>query len=367
MIIFEDLESRRQVRVMKGNFADVMAASFALPGIFEPARFEGYTLIDGGITNLVPTSAARDYSRAVVVSATMYDKAMKFSNPFTVINRAIDIGKTRNAIQELVDLKPIIIRNDVENISYMEFSRPRGIIARGYTSAQAMLPEILSIAGQVAPDPALLEKNALYAPLVQKAIDDFAKGNDPPNIPDTLVVPTIRIADEPAGEGSFDLGRRYIGFRALRRDGAITTGVGLDFSLGVDPSHAWGLVFQASARPRGGFFARVESRLSGAWRPISSGIPLEPRSIEIAGKTGFVFGGGNLLGSVFAGAEFGVNFLPSDMQWRAFSGFSARTHKLRPRRRRFQPGLVCGLAEQRRPGVERLASPRAYPLQSGFA
>ena len=87
MIIFEDLKSRRQVRVMKGNFADVMAASFALPAVFEPVRIDDYLLIDGGITNLVPASAAYDYSRKVIVSVTMYDKAMKFSNPLTVINR----------------------------------------------------------------------------------------------------------------------------------------------------------------------------------------------------------------------------------------------------------------------------------------
>ncbi len=330
MIIFEDLKSRRQVRVMKGNFADVMAASFALPAVFEPVRIDDYLLIDGGITNLVPASAAYDYSRKVIVSVTMYDKAMKFSNPLTVINRAIDIGKTRSAVQGLVDLKPVIIRNDVESVSYMEFSRPHGIVSRGYVSAQAALPEILAVAEPTPPDPVLLKKNAEYGPLVEAAIDDFVKGNEPPNLPQTIVIPVFRLADDVAGDTGFDLGRRYFGFRAIRRDGILSSGVGLDFSLGDDPSHAWGLVFSASARPVGGFFARIDGRLSGAWRPVSIGLPLDPRHLDLAGKSGFVFGSRHLVFSAFAGGEYGIPFATGIPEWRVFSGLSARTHKVRP-------------------------------------
>lgn len=61
LVTMEDLESRRHVQIASGDFSRILTAAFALPGIFEPARIGGATLIDGGITNLIPASDAAEF------------------------------------------------------------------------------------------------------------------------------------------------------------------------------------------------------------------------------------------------------------------------------------------------------------------
>lgn len=144
LVTAEDLESRRRAYLASGDFATALTASTALPVIFEPVRIGGMTLIDGGIANLVPVALAAEFSNAVIVSVALSDRPQDFSNPITIVNRAIDIGKTRAALEDLSASGFPIIRNDVESMSFMAFADPAPAIARGEASAGAAMPSILA-------------------------------------------------------------------------------------------------------------------------------------------------------------------------------------------------------------------------------
>ncbi|TXT41751.1 MAG: NTE family protein, partial [Spirochaetes bacterium] len=131
IVTAEDLKTRRQVEMAQGDFSRIMATTFAMPAIFEPVPLGDFLLIDGGVTNIVPLEIAARYSKNLIVSTALYDKAMTFDNPLSVINRAIDIGKTRAGMRNLLQAKPMVIRNEVEDISYMEFATPGRIIEIG--------------------------------------------------------------------------------------------------------------------------------------------------------------------------------------------------------------------------------------------
>jgi NTE family protein len=144
IVVGEDLKSRRQVQFASGNFSKIMAMTFAMPAVFEPVALDDYLLVDGGSTNIIPVGIAKKYTGRIIVSTTLYDKKTPFGNPINVINRAFDIGKTRTGMIDLENSGAFVIRNRVEQISYMQFDGPEAIMRSGENSAKEALPSILA-------------------------------------------------------------------------------------------------------------------------------------------------------------------------------------------------------------------------------
>ncbi len=69
----EDLKTKRQIILSKGNLVEILKASFALPFYFEPVNIENFKLVDGGITSLIPIRSFIDILPVMVVSSTFYD------------------------------------------------------------------------------------------------------------------------------------------------------------------------------------------------------------------------------------------------------------------------------------------------------
>lgn len=138
MIICQDLVTKREVRIMEGDFSDILIAAFAIPVYFPPVEYRGHLLVDGGIVTLAPISVAFDYSDTVIVSTTFYDnEGLNLKNPLIIINTAFDIGKRERAAADLRAYadKMIWIRCAVENYSFMDFSASEELATIGYQSA----------------------------------------------------------------------------------------------------------------------------------------------------------------------------------------------------------------------------------------
>jgi NTE family protein len=139
IVINEDLVTKRQIHISEGDYYTVLRGSYALPVYFPPVEYRGHLLLDGGVTNIVPVDLAYEYSDSVIVSTTFYDvDTLNLKNPLTVLNVSLDIGKRRRGVEELkrsLD-KVIWIRNDVEDVSFMEFSKADYLSQKGYESAK---------------------------------------------------------------------------------------------------------------------------------------------------------------------------------------------------------------------------------------
>lgn len=139
MVICEDLVKKREIRITEGDFYTVMEAAYALPVYFSPVEYKDRLLIDGGISNLVPLSAAYEYTDQVIASTTFYQNPdLNLKNPLTILNVSMDINKSRAGIQQIKDYKPLLIRCDVEQFSFMDFSSIKEISDAGYQSAKEM-------------------------------------------------------------------------------------------------------------------------------------------------------------------------------------------------------------------------------------
>ena len=148
IVITEDMVTKRQVHICSGDFYTVMQASYALPVYFPPVEYKGHLLLDGGITNLVPAKLAYEYADEVIVSSTFYDiDTLNLKNALTILNVSIDLGKRRNGVHELKGVldDAIWIRNAVEDVSFMEFSKVEELAKKGYASAKQQEEKIAAL------------------------------------------------------------------------------------------------------------------------------------------------------------------------------------------------------------------------------
>lgn len=66
-----EMKSGREVWITKGPILPAARASCALPGVFPPVKFEGRWMLDGGLVNPVPVSAARALGADVVIAVNL--------------------------------------------------------------------------------------------------------------------------------------------------------------------------------------------------------------------------------------------------------------------------------------------------------
>ncbi len=159
-----DLYTGQEAPLDRGNVLEAVRASIAIPGLFTPAIVGDRTLVDGGLTNPIPVSAARrlganyviavDIVRAPTPPATSPPKAPRYrlQRPTSEI-----AGRLFDALESLRSGgKPARDR----------FARPR----------RAELPNLFEVFGN-------------SARIVQRQIADMRLEKDPPEV---LIEPAVQ-------------------------------------------------------------------------------------------------------------------------------------------------------------------------------
>jgi NTE family protein len=63
-----DIQTGREIWLREGPLAKSIRASVAIPGVFSPERVDDHWLIDGGVVNPIPVSAARALDTDIVIA-----------------------------------------------------------------------------------------------------------------------------------------------------------------------------------------------------------------------------------------------------------------------------------------------------------
>ena len=142
IVVCEDLRSMKQVILCRGDLLTVLQAAIALPVWFDPVKLDKLVLLDGGISNLVPLEPFVELADATVSSTAFYSRELSSLDALTVLNMGINIGKSRNAVEEIKEHDPFLIRNDVESYTYMGWSQLEIIIRSGYDSCDRRIEEL---------------------------------------------------------------------------------------------------------------------------------------------------------------------------------------------------------------------------------
>lgn len=67
-----ELRTGHEIWLSSGPLVEAMRASYALPGVFEPVRWDGRVLVDGALVNPVPVSVCRAYEQRLVLAVNLH-------------------------------------------------------------------------------------------------------------------------------------------------------------------------------------------------------------------------------------------------------------------------------------------------------
>ena len=231
MIVSEDLLSKRQIRICSGDFYTAFTASYAMPVFFSPVKFDGYLLTDGGVANIAPLNAAYDYTDRNIVSTTFYSgKSTNINNPITVLNTAMDIGKRREGMENILAHPDAVwIRCNVEDFSFMEFSAGRKMADHGYASAAEHEEEINALASSSSGISAsMLEKRRVFDEKIDRVIEDY-RAQSHITVHRPASYPSLWFLSDPSGV--------LAGWKYASGDCALSAGAGFSFRLNTRNSY----------------------------------------------------------------------------------------------------------------------------------
>ena len=143
-IVTTDILSGRRVVIAEGNMAAALRASSAVPLAFSPVIRDSMLLMDGGLTANVPVAVARGESCAVVVAVNVTSPlwpAAQLDNPVRLMDQVIAIGIAARKAEESRSAD-VLIQPDLTGYVNTDFSVIDSLIARGYRSTMAAVPQI---------------------------------------------------------------------------------------------------------------------------------------------------------------------------------------------------------------------------------
>lgn len=143
-IIATDILTGEKVVFDKGSIADAVMASMSVPGVFQPFELNGKMLVDGGITENVPTNTVKKMGAEYVVGIDLNAKHtyQKPSNIIDVIMNSLHyLIKVSDQLQsEDADL---LIKPDLSKFNRSDIEQVSELISKGYEEANKVLDEMI--------------------------------------------------------------------------------------------------------------------------------------------------------------------------------------------------------------------------------
>ncbi|ADV82554.1 patatin-like phospholipase family protein [Terriglobus saanensis] len=141
-----DLNTLEPLVFRGGPMPEAIRASISIPGIFSPVSYRGHYLVDGAVTDNLPTSVARDVLNAdVVIAVHLKSAGLAESDVGSILGvfaRAFEAGtaKTERAGISRADL---LITAATETFSTTDYGKAKELIAVGYAAAESQGDRLL--------------------------------------------------------------------------------------------------------------------------------------------------------------------------------------------------------------------------------
>ena len=138
-----DLADRQAVVIARGDLAQAVRASFAIPLIFSPESLDGRLLVDGGLSANIPIAVARQAGadRVIVSDATeRLSDSLDLYSPFVLADRLL--GFLFRQPGDSLQQGDLLVRPMVDGFTSLNFSPARvdQLIRNGMAAADTVLP-----------------------------------------------------------------------------------------------------------------------------------------------------------------------------------------------------------------------------------
>ncbi|UNY99457.1 patatin-like phospholipase family protein [Zhouia spongiae] len=174
--IATNIETGEEVILDEGYLPRAIAASGALPSVFEPVEINGKVLIDGGVVNNYPIDEVRAKGMDVIIGVDVQDdladrESLKAANEILM---QISNYRTALVMKEKIKKTDVYIKPDITDFNVLSFDQGTQIYKRGYYAAKEQSSLLDSLAA--------LQKKERY---IQSVIRPYRR--------DTLSLSTIDI------------------------------------------------------------------------------------------------------------------------------------------------------------------------------
>ncbi|MFN2190257.1 MAG: patatin-like phospholipase family protein [Candidatus Promineifilaceae bacterium] len=141
-IVAADATSGQRIVLTEGSVARAVHASCAIPGIINPVEINGHLLMDGGIVDNLPVSAARDIGADFVIASDVFEPDFKRAGG--ALMRGITAIET--LIQHAgggIDAADYLIVCHTAGRTFFSFKNYKELISAGEKAAAEQLPALL--------------------------------------------------------------------------------------------------------------------------------------------------------------------------------------------------------------------------------
>jgi NTE family protein len=136
-----DIETGEKFVLGEGPAAKIVRISCSVPGIVEPVEYKGRLLCDGGVSDNVPDSAARQLGAEYVIGVDVFVPVYRsYLGPLGVTMAAVETlvqnagGGAKNSDCTIIP--------DLVGQSYIRFSKYKDLIQAGWQATREMIPTI---------------------------------------------------------------------------------------------------------------------------------------------------------------------------------------------------------------------------------
>ncbi|MFH1767614.1 MAG: patatin-like phospholipase family protein, partial [Candidatus Omnitrophota bacterium] len=145
-IVVFSFKKRQITLISEGLIYKAVAASCAMPGIFEPIVFKGDIFMDGGVLSPLPTKILLNQNIKKIIAVNVIpskeeiyriyrSKTLKF-NVFDFIFGSIETMQ-QEFIKESLDVSDVVIHPTFEGLKWTDFTKTAEFIKRGEAAARS--------------------------------------------------------------------------------------------------------------------------------------------------------------------------------------------------------------------------------------
>ncbi|MCM8823547.1 MAG: patatin-like phospholipase family protein [Candidatus Omnitrophica bacterium] len=144
--------TRKETIIQEGYIYKAVAASCAMPGIFEPIIFKGDILLDGGVLSPLPTEVMVNHNINKIIAVNVTPSPSEINR---IYNRErfniLDFifGSIESMQQEFVkkaqDIADIVIHPNLESLTWTEFNKLPQFIERGKKATLERIADIIKL------------------------------------------------------------------------------------------------------------------------------------------------------------------------------------------------------------------------------
>lgn len=142
-----DLKSAKEVCFRKGNLANAVCGSCAVPGVFQPVEYNDMILADGGLQNTIPADIPKYFGCDYVVAIDVNKSRLYGTNStkfLDVLSCSIRILMKSNAIRGYVNAD-VVVGPETKRFKSTSTDGLDDMIEEGYKATIDAMPKILEL------------------------------------------------------------------------------------------------------------------------------------------------------------------------------------------------------------------------------